>query len=72
MASRISEPAQQVFDFAKQSIFREKIKKQEISKYYELNQKNEIICTGNTVLAFLSSMKKRPVRCPKFLLEKFS
>ena len=34
---------EQVFDFAKQSIFREKIKKQEISKYYELNQKNEII-----------------------------
>ena len=29
---------EQVFDFAKQSIFREKIKKQEISKYYELNQ----------------------------------
>ena len=34
---------EQVFDFAKQSIFREKIKKQEILKYYELNQKNEFI-----------------------------
>ena len=34
---------EQVLDFAKQSIFREKIKKQEILKYYELNQKNEII-----------------------------
>ena len=40
--------------------------------YIIVNQKNEIICTGNTVLAFLSSKKKRPVRCPKFLLEKFS
>ena len=40
--------------------------------YIIVNQKNEIICTGNTVLAFLSSTKKRPVRCPKFLLEKFS
>ena len=40
--------------------------------YIIVNQKNEIICTGNTVLAFLSSLKKRPVRCPKFLLEKFS
>ena len=40
--------------------------------YIIVNQKNEIFCTGNTVLAFLSSIKKRPVRCPKFLLEKFS
>ena len=40
--------------------------------YIIVNQKNEIICTGNTVLAFLSSKKKRPVRCPEFLLEKFS
>ena len=34
---------EQVLDFAKQSIFREKIKKQEILKNYELNQKKEII-----------------------------
>ena len=40
--------------------------------YIIVNQKDEIICTGNTVLAFLSSKKKRPIRCPKFLLEKFS
>lgn len=40
---------------------------------YELtNQKDEIICKGNTVLAFLSPQTKRPMRCPKFLLEKFS
>ena len=29
--------------------------------YIIVNQKNEIICTGNTVLAFLSSIEKRPV-----------
>ena len=40
--------------------------------YIIVNQKDEIICTGNTVLAFLSTNKKRPTRCPKFLLEKFS
>jgi acyl-CoA thioester hydrolase len=40
--------------------------------YVLLNQKDEIICKGNTVLAFLSPQTKRPMRCPKFLLEKFS
>lgn len=34
---------EQGLDFAKQSLFREKIKKQEILKYFELNKKNEII-----------------------------
>ena len=40
--------------------------------YVIVNQKDEIICKGNTVLAFLSPQTKRPMRCPKFLLEKFS
>jgi acyl-CoA thioester hydrolase len=35
------------------------------------NQKQEIICTGNTVLAFLSPQTKRPMRCPKELLDSF-
>jgi acyl-CoA thioester hydrolase len=40
---------------------------------YEItNQKSEIICTGSTVLAFLSPITKRPMRCPDFLLEKFN
>ncbi len=40
--------------------------------YIIVNQKNKIICWGSTVLAFLSSEKKRPMRCPDFLLEKFN
>ena len=40
--------------------------------YEIVNQNDEIICEGNTVLAFLSPKTKRPIRCPKFLLEKFS
>ena len=40
--------------------------------YKIVNLKDEIICTGNTVLAFLSSKNNRPIRCPKFLLEKFN
>ena len=40
--------------------------------YKILNQNNELISTGNTLLAFLSSETKLPIRCPKFLLEKFN
>ena len=40
--------------------------------YKILNQNKELISTGNTLLAFLSSDTKLPMRCPKFLLEKFN
>ena len=40
--------------------------------YEIINQKNKIICTGNTVLAFISSDRKKPLRCPAFLIEKFN
>ena len=40
--------------------------------YKILNQNNELICVGDTSLAFLSSKTKLPMRCPKFLLEKFN
>ena len=40
--------------------------------YVITNQNDKIICTGNTVLAFLSPETKKPMRCPKFLLEKFA
>ena len=40
--------------------------------YKILNQNKELISTGNTQLAFLSSDTKLPIRCPKFLLEKFN
>ncbi len=39
--------------------------------YYEIfNQQNKIICSGTTVLAFLSPLTRRPMRCPEILLEK--
>ena len=40
--------------------------------YKILNQNKELISTGNTLLAFLSSDTKLPIRCPKFLLKKFN
>ncbi len=40
--------------------------------YKIINQKNQIICSGTTVLAFVSPLTKRPMRCPQILLEKFS
>jgi acyl-CoA thioester hydrolase len=40
--------------------------------YHIVNQSDEEICTGSTVLAFLSAEKNRPMRCPKFLLKKFN
>ncbi len=38
---------------------------------YEItNQNNEMICTGNTVLAFLNKTTMKPVKCPTYLTEK--
>lgn len=37
---------------------------------YEIkNQNNELICTGNTILAFINMKTKRPTRCPNYILE---
>ena len=38
--------------------------------YTILNQNDEILVTGNTVLAFIDAKTKRPIRCPEMLLEK--
>ncbi len=38
--------------------------------YEILNSKNEILTTGNTVLAFIDISKNRPTRCPKYILDK--
>lgn len=40
--------------------------------YQITNQHDEQICVGHTVLAFLSSAKNRPIRCPDFLLKLFT
>jgi len=38
---------------------------------YEItNEANEILATGNTVLAFIDVVKNRPTRCPKYILDK--
>ncbi|WP_179345311.1 acyl-CoA thioesterase [Winogradskyella ursingii] len=38
---------------------------------YELtNEKDDLLATGNTILAFIDVEKNRPTRCPKYLLDK--
>lgn len=38
---------------------------------YEItNQHNELICIGNTILAFIDAKTKKPMRCPNYILEK--
>jgi acyl-CoA thioester hydrolase len=38
---------------------------------YEItNQKNELLTTGSTVLAFLNKTTKKPMRCPDYILKK--
>ena len=37
---------------------------------YKIKNKEEVIVTGTTVLAFLNKETKKPVRCPDYMLEK--
>ena len=37
--------------------------------YQITNQQNEVICKGNTVLAFIDKKTKKPTRCPSYLLK---
>lgn len=37
--------------------------------YEIINQNNELICTGNSVLAFMNSKTMKPTRCPDYLLK---
>jgi acyl-CoA thioester hydrolase len=38
---------------------------------YEItNQNNELISTGNTILAFLNKKTMKPMKCPDYLLTK--
>ena len=41
-----------------------------IFNYMIKKNNNEVVVTGNTVLAFLNKETKRPVRCPDYILEK--
>ena len=38
--------------------------------YELLNESNELLASGNTVLAFINMKTNRPTRCPKYLLDK--
>ena len=37
---------------------------------YTIKNKDQVIVTGTTVLAFLNKETKKPVRCPDYMLEK--
>lgn len=40
---------------------------------YEItNQEGELICTGNTILAFINMKTKKPIRCPEYIMEKLN
>lgn len=39
-------------------------------EYEMTNQNDELICFGNTILAFIDMERNKPTRCPKYLLEK--
>ena len=38
--------------------------------YEILNDKNEILTTGNSVLVFIDIKKNRPTKCPDYILDK--
>ena len=37
---------------------------------YTIKKEEEVIVTGNTVLAFLNKETKKPVKCPDYMLQK--
>ncbi|MEO9570572.1 MAG: thioesterase family protein [Polaribacter sp.] len=37
--------------------------------YEIVNQNNELICTGSSVLAFINNKTMKPTRCPDYLLK---
>lgn len=40
--------------------------------YEIINQNNELICTGNTTLAFMDKKAMKPTRCPDYLFKKLN
>jgi acyl-CoA thioester hydrolase len=38
--------------------------------YTVYNQDNELITTATTVLVFMNSLTRRPIRCPEYILDK--
>ena len=40
--------------------------------YKIYNENNDVLIEANTVLAFMDKEKKRPIKCPAYILEKIS
>ena len=40
--------------------------------YTILNEKGEVLVEANTVLAFMDSERKKPIKCPGYILEKLN
>ena len=50
----------------------EEIPKVKIKFSYEIrNQKNQVVCLGNTSLAFLNAKTRKPTRCPENFIDFF-
>ena len=66
--------------FLKPAIFDEELRvetelkeipRAKIEFFYEIfNEKNELITTASTILVFMDSTTKKPIRCPEYILEK--
>ena len=54
-------------------VFLSELPRVKIIFLYEIkNQKDEIVCTGETTLAFLNAKTRKPVRCPEEFSALFS
>ena len=40
--------------------------------YTIMNENNEILCTGNTILAFINISTKKPTRCPENIINRIT
>ena len=40
--------------------------------YEIINEAGELLATANTVLVFMDMKRKRPIKCPQFLLDKLN
>lgn len=39
-------------------------------EYFVYNQEEELLTTASTILVFMDAKTRRPIRCPKYILEK--
>ena len=55
------------------SVNQKKISPNELKKHgIKINQDGKKIATGSTIIAFLDSDSRKPIRCPKEISEKIS